>query len=165
VAEGLEVEWIRADAAEFVSSRTYDGAYCLCEGAFGLLSSRDHPLGHDRAILAGVHAALRPGGRLLLNCLNGMRQLRAYSPEVVAAGRFDPVNLTECGDMEFDTPEGRRAVPVRERGYVPTELRLLMTVAGFEVEALWGGTAGLPFRRAPELDEMELMVLGVKGSA
>ena len=161
-ALGLEVEWIRADAARFVAPRLFDGAYCLCEGAFGLLSAADDPLGHDRAILGGIHAALLPGGRLLLNCLNGMRQLRLYGPEDVAAGRFDPVNLTEFCDMEFDTPEGRRAVPVRERGYTPTELRLLLTVVGFEVEGLWGGTAGLPFRRPPELDEMELMALGVK---
>ena len=161
-AAGLEVEWVQADAAEFVPAGPYDGAYCLCEGAFGLLSSGDHALGHDRAILDRVHAALRPGGRLLLNCLNGMRQLRRSTPEDVAAGRFDPGDMVECSEMEIDTPEGRRAVRVRERGYVPTELRLLLSVAGFEVEALWGGTAGLPFRRPPELDEMELMALAVK---
>lgn len=165
VAEGLEVEWLQADAAEFVSTRAYDGAYCLCEGAFGLLSAADDPFRHDRAILAGVHAALKPAGRLLLNCLNGMRQLRRYSPQDVAEGRFDPLNLTECGEMQVDTPQGTRSVPVRERGYVPTELRLLMTAAGFAVEGMWGGTAGRPFRRPPELDEMELMALGVKGGA
>jgi len=159
---GLEVEWIRADAARFVAPGSFDGAYCLCEGAFGLLSGGDDPLGHDRAILGGIHAALRPGGRLLLNCLNGMRQLRRGTPEDVAAGRFDPEEMAERSEMEIDTPEGRRVVAVRERGYVPTELRLLLTTAGFEVEALWGGTAGLPFRRPPELDEMELMALAVK---
>lgn len=164
-AEGLPIEWIRADATEFVSPQAHDGAYCLCEGAFSLLSAADDPIEHDRAILRRVHAALKPGGRLLLNCLNGMRFLRMYSLDDVAAGRFDPLSMAECHEMEFDTLEGRRSVPVRERGYVPTELRLLMTVAGFEVQALWGGTAGLPFRRPPELDEMELMVLGVKGSA
>jgi len=161
-AEGLAIEWIRADAAEFSSARSYDGAYCLCEGAFSLLSAADDPIEHDRAILRGVRGALRAGGRLLLTCLNGMRLVRRYSPDDVIAGRFDPLSMAERHEMEFDTPEGRRSVWVRERGYVPTELRLLVAVAGFEVEALWGGTAGLPFRRAPELDEIELMVLGVK---
>lgn len=161
-AAGLEVEWVQADAAQFASPRAYDGAYCLCEGAFGLLSGGDDALHHDRAILDGVHAALRPGARLLLNCLNGMRQLRRCTPEDVAAGRFDPEEMAERSEMEFDTPEGRRVVAVRERGYVPTELRMLLAAAGFDVEALWGGTAGLPFRRPPELDEMELMVLGVR---
>jgi hypothetical protein len=47
---------------------------------------------------------------------------------------------------------------VRERSYVPTELRSLVDAAGFEVLALWGGTAGRFGRRPPELDEMELMV-------
>jgi cyclopropane fatty-acyl-phospholipid synthase-like methyltransferase len=161
-AAGLEVEWVQADAAQFAASLPYDGAYCLCEGAFGLLSGGDDALHHDRAILDGVHGALRPGARLLLNCLNGMRQLRRCTPEDVAGRRFDPEEMAERSEMEIDTPEGRRIVAVRERGYVPTELRLLMAAAGFEVEALWGGTAGLPFRRAPALDEMELMVLGRK---
>jgi len=135
-AQNLSVEWIQADASKFVSPRPYDGVYCLCEGAFSLLSSADDSLVHDRAILGNIYAALKPGGRLLLSCLNGMRYLRMYSPKDVAAGKFDPLNMTECYDMEFATPQGKSSVPVRERGYVPTELRLLMTVVGFEVQAL-----------------------------
>jgi SAM-dependent methyltransferase len=162
-AEHLTVELIQADASKFLPPGLFDGVYCLCEGAFSLLSASDDPLAHDQAILGGIYRALKPGGRLLLSCLNGMRYLRMYSPEDVAAGKFDPIQMTECYSMEVDTPDGKRAIPVRERGYVPTELRLLMQVSGFTVETLWGGTAGMPFHRPPELDEMELMVLGKKG--
>ena len=44
--------------------------------------------------------------------------------------------------MAWQAADGPRSLPVRERGYVPGELRLLCAAAGFDVEHLWGGTAG-----------------------
>jgi len=161
-AEGLSATWVQTDAMRSLPPGPFDAAICLCEGAFCLLSAGDDPFEHDLAILRNASASLARGGRLLLSALNGMRFLRAATEEDVAAGRFDPITMTEQHEMEFDTPQGRRAVPVRERGYVATELRLLVQNAGFEVQALWGGTAGRFARRPPELDEMELMILGRK---
>jgi len=161
-AESLAIEWIQADASRYLPPGPFDAVYCLCEGAFSLLSSSDDPLAHDQAILTGMHACLKPGGRLLLSCLNGMRYLRMYTPQDVADGKFDPISMTEQYDMEVETPGGKIAIPVRERGYVPTELRLLLQSTGFTVEALWGGTAGMAFRRPPELDEIELMAVALK---
>ena len=163
-AEGLAVEWIQADASRFTPERQFDGVYTMCEGAFSLLSSTDDPIDHDLAILRNMHAALKPGRRVLVCCLNGMRYLRHYTPQDVASGKFDPLTMAECYDMEYDTPGGKRSVPVRERGYVPTELRLTLRVAGFEVDSVWGGTAGMPFYRSPEMDEIELMALAHKAA-
>jgi hypothetical protein len=53
---------------------------------------------------------------------------------------------------------------VRERSYVPTELAMLLRQAGFEVEHIWGGTAGNWGRRTIQLDEMEIMVFGRKAA-
>jgi hypothetical protein len=53
-------------------------------------------------------------------------------------------------------------VMVRERGYMPTELTMLFRMAGFDVEHIWGGTAGNWGRRRLELDEMEIMVIARK---
>jgi hypothetical protein len=47
----------------------------------------------------------------------------------------------------------------RERGYVPTELRLMLQNAGFAVEFISGSTAGEWRASRPTLDEMELMAL------
>ena len=61
--------------------------------------------------------------------------------------------------MEWQAEDGPRRLPVRERGYVPSELALLCRTAGFAVEHVWGGTAGDWGRRPVELDEMEIMVV------
>jgi hypothetical protein len=67
--------------------------------------------------------------------------------------------MVEVYTMEYDTPEGKKGVLVRERSYVPTELVMLFRQAGFEVEHIWGGTAGDWGRRKIHLDEMEMMVV------
>jgi hypothetical protein len=48
---------------------------------------------------------------------------------------------------------------VRERWFVPSELVLMFQQTGFEVENIWGGTAGNWGRRKIDLDEMEIMVV------
>jgi hypothetical protein len=39
---------------------------------------------------------------------------------------------------------------------------LLLRAAGFEVQHIWGGTAGTRGRRKAELDEIEIMIVGRK---
>ncbi len=163
---GVEVELIHADAAslttdatQFTSDRLFDAAICLCEGAFSLLGSEDDPIEHDLAILRNVHAALKPGARFILTALNACRMIRQATQEDVDNGRFDPATMVEVCTMEYDTPEGKKGVLVRERSYVPTELVMLFRQAGFEVEHIWGGTAGNWGRRKIHLDEMEVMVV------
>lgn len=157
-AAGVELELIQADATSFSLARAFDAAVCLCEGAFTLIGA-DDPVEHDRAILANIRAAIAPGAPFVLTASNAMRRIRAATPEEVATGAFDPMTLTESYDMEWEDEEGRHALPVRERGYVPTELTLLLCLAGFEVEHVWGGTAGNWGRRPVELDEYEIMVV------
>jgi hypothetical protein len=45
---------------------------------------------------------------------------------------------------------------------VPTELVLMFRQAGFDVENVWGGTAGTWGRRTVDLDEMEIMIVAHK---
>ncbi len=161
---GVEVELIHADATEFRSDKLFDAAICLCEGAFSLLGSEDDPIEHDLAILRNVYASLRPGAGFILTALNACRMIRQATQEDVENGRFDPVTMVEVCTMEYDTPEGKKSVLVRERSYVPTELVMLLRQAGFEVEHVWGGTAGNWGRRKIHLDEMEIMVVARKAA-
>lgn len=158
----VTVEWIRADATEFKPAGLFDGAICLCEGAFSLLDLEDDPIEHDLAILRNLRAALETGGRLILTATNGLRHVRKYAQADVEAGRFDPTNMVETLTMEWATPDGKKDVLVRERGYVPTELAILLRWAGFDVQHLWGGTAAKWERRPVELDEFEVMVIARK---
>jgi SAM-dependent methyltransferase len=154
-AAGVTVEWIQEDATRFTASSPYDAAICLCEGAFALLDLADDPFDHDLAILRNVHAALVPAGGFLLTTLNGMRKIREFTDDDVESGRFDPNTLTD----RFTVEEGDLSVQVKERSYVPSELALLLRVAGFRVEHLWGGTAGSWGERRVRLDEIEIMAL------
>jgi len=161
-AAGVALDLVHSDATQFTAARQYDGAICLCEGAFSLLGMNDDPIEHDLAILRNVHTALKPGARFILTAINGMRYARRYKDSDVAAGRFDPLTMTETFEMEFDTPEGRQALPVRERGYVPTELTLLLRLVGFRALHIGGGTAGDWGRRPLYLDEIEIMAIAEK---
>ena len=159
---GVDIAWVHADAAKFSSADVFDAAICLCEGAFGLLCSYDDPLGYDLSILRNIRGVLKPEARLISTILNGCRMIRQSSQEDVENDRFNPVTMVETSEMEYEAPEGRRSVLLRERGYTPTELAMLFRLAGFEVEYIGGGTAGNWGRRPLDLDEMEIMVIARK---
>ncbi len=159
-AENVKVEWVRSDATEFAFSQKFDAAICLCEGAFGLLSQTDDPIGQPLAILCNISRSLKPGAKAVLTVLNGAAMLRRYRNEDVAEGRFDPISMVESSD--YPPQEGLPPIAVRERAFVPTELRLLLQVAGMSVINLWGGTAGHWERRPLDLDEIEIMVVARK---
>lgn len=159
---GAEVEWIHADATQFKPDRLYDAAICLCEGAFGLLGKNDDPLEQGLSILRNINRALKPRSKLMMTVLNGLALIRKYKQEDVEKGVFDPVTLAEVYPMEYDTPDGKKSLMVRERGFTPTELRLMLGQTGFEVKHIWGGTAGKWGRRKIDLDEIEIMVIATK---
>lgn len=88
--------------------------------------------------------------------------IRKYTQEDVKNGSFDPEALVEIHPIECETPNGKKSVMVKERGYVATELAMLFKQTGFEVEYIWGGTAGNWGKRKIDLDEMEIMLIGRK---
>jgi len=161
---GVTVELIEADATMVRLSEPVDGAICLCEGAFGLLSTGEGQYTHDLDILASIAHALKPGGKLILNALNGMAKVRAATPEQIAEGIFDPMCLREVFPLNYEMDGEQRQFDGHERGFVPSELRLMLTVSGFDVQHIYGGTAGNWGRRPPELDEMELMAVAVRAT-
>jgi len=156
-AAGVRVDWVRSDATRFTLPGKYDAAICLCEGAFGLLGHADDPIDQPLAILRNVSRSLKPQAKALFTVLNGAAMLRRYTNKDVEQGRFDPLTMVESSALP--PREGLPAVPVRERGFVPTELTLLFRLAGLSVLHTWGGTAGNWGRRALDLDEIEIMVV------
>ena len=161
---GVEVEWIHADATQFESGGSYDAAICLCEGAFGLLGKNDDPLEQGLSILLNINRALKPNSKLMMTVLNGLALIRKYKQEDVEKGVFDPVALAESYPMEYDTPGGKKSMMVRERGFTPTELKLMLGQTGFKIDHIWGGTAGNWGRRKIDLDEIEIMIIASKAA-
>ena len=82
----VEVTWIHSNARSFQVDRLFDGAICLCEGAFGLLGIQDDALEQPLAILGRMESALKPGARCLFTVLNGYRIARKYSQPDVEKG-------------------------------------------------------------------------------
>ena len=159
-ASGIQVEWVRSDATQFSLPRKYDGAICLCEGAFGLLGQGDDPITQPSAILRNTCRSLKLQAKAVFTVLNGTAMIRRCKNEDVAEGRFDPLAMVESS--ECAPREGLATIWVRERAFVPTELRLLFGLAGMSVLNIWGGTAGNWGRRIIDLDEMEIMIVARK---
>ncbi len=159
-AANVEVTWIESNAADFSLPERFDAAICLCEGSFGLLGSADDPIGQPLAILRNMARAMKPDAPCLFTVLNGYKMAREHSQESVNSGAFDPLSLSVRSDC---APDGATGItPLRECGFVPTELVLLFAVAGLEVREIWGGTAGNWGKRNISLDEYEIMVLAKK---
>lgn len=161
-AAGVEIEWIQEDATRFTSSSLFDGAFCLCEGAFCLIGRDEDPVAHDFAILNSISRALKPGAPFVLTALNALACIRRFTQEDVRSGRFDPIQMVETLLDEIELPEGKKRVPLRLKHYVPSELVALMRRAGFAAEHVWGGSAGNWGRRPVDLDEIEIMVAARK---
>lgn len=153
------INFIQADATRFSLDTKFDAAICLCEGAMTLMSGDEaDPFAHDSAILRNVHHALKPGGRFVLTVLSALRPIRSATADDVLVGRFDPMTLIDRTQVE----SGDANVIAPQRHYVPSELRLLLTTCGFDVENIWGGTAGNWGRRSVDLDEIEIMAVARK---
>ncbi|NIN00302.1 methyltransferase domain-containing protein [Candidatus Saccharibacteria bacterium] len=161
---GVKVEWVKADATQFKPDNLFDAAICLCEGAFGLIGMEGDAVEHSLSILRNINKAVKPQAKLILTATNGLALIRKFSQEDVEKGRFDPITLAEVYPVEYNTPEGKETLTVRERGFVPTELVLMFQQSGFEVKNIWGGTAGNWGRRKVDLDEMEIMIMAVKAN-
>jgi 2-polyprenyl-3-methyl-5-hydroxy-6-metoxy-1,4-benzoquinol methylase len=159
---GVDVCFVCANAVEYISETQFDAAICLCEGAICLLGSEDDPLEHDVTILKNINHSLKPGAKLVLNVLNGCRNIRAITDQDVVEGRYDLLSMVEISDMEIETAKGLQRVKVREHGYTPPELNRILKIAGFQVDHIYGGTAGSWNRETPKLDEMELMGIARK---
>lgn len=145
--EGLAVDYVLGDARGLSLRGEVDHVVCLFD-AFGFLDDDG-----NEAVLQAVHAALRPGGALLLDVRSRDWVARHILPFTV---------LDKGGDMmidrhHFDMTTGRlvdtrtfvrdgrvRTVRFSIRLYSYTELRALLSKVGFVVERAFGGWDGTP---------------------
>ncbi|HNY35639.1 MAG TPA: class I SAM-dependent methyltransferase, partial [Methanothrix soehngenii] len=159
---GVNVNWVRSDAAQFSLPDKFDGAICLCEGAFGLLGQKEDSIDQPLSILCNISRSLKPQAKVVMTVLNAAAMIRRQTNEDVTAGRFDPITMVVSS--ECPPRDGLLPVLVRERAFLPTELVLLFRLAGLSVLNIWGGTAGNWGKRAIDLDEMEIMIVASKNA-
>ncbi len=157
---GVEVELIQSAAQDFKPERKYSAVVSLCEGALCLFNQEDNIWAKDMAIFANIAAALEPGSPFLLTVLNAFAMIRQISNSDVAAGKADLFTLTTRNTIEVKRNGINTSIKGIERYYTPPELVRMVNRVGLKVDRVYGGTAGNWERRAIDLDEIELMVIG-----
>lgn len=158
---GVQAQFLRIDARAMTFTEQFDLALCVCEGAFGLTDSEEE----DLEILRGIRRALVPGGRLVLTAINALSvaRNRGVSPASVL---LDVETMTSRERIRTTDAQGRPIeVEGWTRAYTARELRLLCCIAGLEVDAVYGVTAGHWEAKPLDLDDLEIMILGHRPDA
>ncbi len=145
----------------------FDAVISWCQGAFGSIPvDNSHPggtdggdpqhLGPDLAVLDGIRAALRPGGRCAVTAFHSAFQLRWLED----TDRYDPATGENLERTEIRDPAGRsRSVELSTTCYSARELRLLGERAGLRVDAIGSADPASRFARTPGLDDPQLIML------
>jgi 2-polyprenyl-3-methyl-5-hydroxy-6-metoxy-1,4-benzoquinol methylase len=155
-AAGVTVDWVQADATDFVTSEPFDAVVCLCGSAFTMPDLEANADRHDRAILRNIAVSLKPGGPFVLTTPNGYRRIREVED---GDPGFDAVTMTQVREDDFAVGGASGRMRYKERLYIVPELVALLEGSGLAVEHVWGGTAGRWGRRPLEMDEIEVMVV------
>jgi len=169
--EGLSglVSFERADARDMVgdprfdaalSGAPFDAAISLCQGAFGLGGPPDvgdpQNLSADTAVLQGIAAALRPGGRCAVSAFSSYFQVRWLEE----TDTFDAAGGVNHERTELLDADGERAeADLWTTCYTPRELRLVAERAGLLVERIWSVTPGGYAMTAPTIDTHEFLLV------
>lgn len=161
--DGL-IEWHRLDARRMVGDPRVDGrgvdaAISLCQGAFGLGGPADpddpQNLAPDGAVLRGIRAALRPGGRTAVSAFSSYFQVRWLEQH----DDFDAASAVNHERTELLDPDGVRAdAELWTTCYTPRELRLLASSVELEVQDIWSVTPGDYARVAPNIETPEFLM-------
>jgi SAM-dependent methyltransferase len=149
---GRTVEWRCADMRDIGERGVYDAACCV-GNSFGYLDD-----GGNRAFVAAVAEALRPGGRFLLD--TGMAA-ESILPELEGQRWWRVDDLLLLVRNDYDCDEGRLETEytfVREGAvetarashavYTVAELQRMLAEVGLETRELHGSLEREPFRLA-----------------
>lgn len=149
--EALAAEFVEADLRALRLPSEFDAAICLFD-AFGYFADEEQAL-----IVDNFHAALRPGGRLLLDVRTREWMVRVPPVSVLDKGNGDMM----IDRHHFDIESGRfvdhrtyvrggtqRDVRFSVRLYAYTELCAFLRARGFEVLGGLGGYDGAPLSLA-----------------
>ena len=124
------------------------------------------------AILENAVRALRPGGKFMFTCLNGLfpmaRSVKDFlnvdpsNVHTLETG-FDLTTLRLRSQVEFTDDAGvTRRLETDERYYLPSELTWFMHTLGMRNASVFGCTAGDVRKGPPTPEHFELLVLAEK---
>ncbi len=156
---GVQVVFLQgslADLERLLDEReAFDGAISICESGLGVLGGWRE----DLAFLKSVRALLKPKRRFVLTTFNGLRRYRRWQE---GDERF---NFLE-GIQRWKTPPDWEGTPLKEeeRLYIPSEIRMLFEMAGFEDVRICGCAPGRFEGQPLGIEDVEMMVVGTASS-
>lgn len=153
---GVQVEFLHRDARDFSFAEPFGFALVACEGAFPLMETDEE----NFAILRNIHAALGPGGKLVLTTLNALFPLFHSVKDFInehaegrAVSRENTFDLMTFRDRSVYELTGDSGAPLKlrcdERYYTPPEMRWLLHSLGFKDIGIFGCTLGAWSREDP----------------
>ncbi|MDX2381028.1 MAG: methyltransferase domain-containing protein [Acidimicrobiia bacterium] len=144
----------RTDARALSFEEEFDVVVCLCQGAFGMMTSD----GDDDAVVEGMSKALRRGGRLALSAFNAYFAVKYHE-----AADFDVATGVGHERTEIHDEAGvTREVDLWTGWYTPRELRLLLGRHGLAVRSIAGVEPGAYRSARPTIDSPEFLVIADK---
>jgi SAM-dependent methyltransferase len=150
--EKLKAEFFVADARELNFNQEFDGAICLCEGAFGLAGNEDN----HRKVLKSVYNALRPGSLFVLTVINALSVARSITDNC----EFDIYTCTKVDKDTITSPEGEtKDVKIYTTAFTFRELKFLLESEGFEVETAYGCSASDFSEKLLTINDIEIMMI------
>ncbi|WP_078552003.1 class I SAM-dependent methyltransferase [Bacillus alkalicellulosilyticus] len=151
-AERLNAEFFVEDARELHFTEEFEGAICLCEGAFGLAGNEDN----HRKVLKSVYNALRPGALFVLTVVNALCVARSITDD----SEFDIYTCTKIDKDTITSPEGEtKDVKIYTTAFTFRELKFLLESEGFEVAAAYGCSVGQFSEKPLTVNDFEIMMI------
>jgi SAM-dependent methyltransferase len=141
----------RVDARALPFRGEFDAAICLCQGAFGLMTVD----GENETVLAGIAAALKPGGLLALSAFSSYFAVKYHEGATFDAASGVSHERTEVRDEQGIAAE----VDLWTACYTPRELRLLCDRVGLDVVDLFSVEVGQYARTPPSTESSEFLVI------
>ena len=147
--EKLDATFTVADARRLPFDQSFDGAICLCEGAFGLAGDEE---GH-RQILREIHRVLKPGSLFVLTVINALSAARNNDS-------MDAYTNTTTDRETITNSEGRsKEVDIYTTAFTYKELKWLLEASGFEVVNGYGCSAGNFSEKRLSVNDIEIMMV------
>jgi SAM-dependent methyltransferase len=156
--EGARLDLVRGDAAALALAPAFDAVLSVFN-SFGYFADP----AEDVRVLERAHAALRPGGRLLLEVAHRDGVVRTMHVRERTDGerrwreepRFDPVTGLLESVWTVEDGRGLRTYRWRSRPYSATEHGALLRAAGFREVRFYGDLDGGP----PSIDRYMIVAV------
>jgi SAM-dependent methyltransferase len=163
-AAGVEVEWQHGDMRDVNETAEYEAVINLFS-SFGYFEADEH----NEQVVRMAGAALKPGGRFLLDVINRELVVRSdpfthwtEAPDALALDRTTFDLTTGRADTQrtfYDLSNGeRKDYSFELRLYTPPEYRRMLIQAGFAEVSFYGGLDRSPLTR----ESRRLVILAQK---